>query len=113
MRPTSDVPDILEDGLGEFVNACFVPGLTPDDCKVPSISPLYADLSDLPPALHRRQCRSPARRQPVHGRAREVFGTDAELAVYPDCIHAFNAFPTELAKRANERIDAFFERVLG
>ena len=33
--------------------------------------------------------------------------------MYPDCIHAFTAFPTELAKRANERIDAFFERVLG
>ena len=42
-----------------------------------------------------------------------AYGATAELAVYPDCIHAFNAFPTELAKRANERIDLFFERVLG
>ncbi len=112
-RP-SDVPDILEDGLGEFVNACFVPGLTPDDCKVPSISPLYADLSDLPPALFTVGSADHLLDDSLFMAARwEVFGNDAELAVYPDCIHAFNAFPTELAKRANERIDAFFERVLG
>jgi acetyl esterase len=112
-RP-SDVPDILEDGLGEFVNGCFVPGLTPDDCKVPSISPLYADLHDLPPALFTVGSADHLLDDSLFMAARwEVFGNDTELAVYPDCIHAFNAFPTELAKRANERIDAFFERVLG
>src|SRR6478735_1113027 len=112
-RP-SDVPDILEDGLGEFVNACFVPGLTPDDCKVPSISPLYAELHDLPPALFTVGSADHLLDDSLFMAARwEVFGNDTELAVYPDCIHAFNAFPTELAKRANERIDAFFERVLG
>jgi acetyl esterase/lipase len=112
-RP-SDVPDILEDGLGEFVNACFVPGLTPDDCKVPSISPLYAELHDLPPALFTVGSADHLLDDSLFMAARwEVFGNDTELAVYPDCIHAFNAFPTELAKRANERIEAFFERVLG
>ena len=112
-RP-SDVPDILEDGLGEFVNACFVPGLTPDDCKVPSVSPLYADLHDLPPALFTVGSADHLLDDSLFMAARwEVFGNDTELAVYPDCIHAFSGFPTELAKRANERIDAFFERVLG
>jgi acetyl esterase/lipase len=43
----------------------------------------------------------------------QAYGNEAELAVYPDCIHGFNMFPNEMAKRANERIDAFFERVLG
>ena len=42
-----------------------------------------------------------------------AYGNESELAVYPDCIHAFNAFPTELSKRANERIEAFIERVVG
>jgi hypothetical protein len=42
-----------------------------------------------------------------------AYGNESELAVYPDGIHGFNGFPMELAKRANERIDAFFERVLG
>ena len=68
-RP-SDVPDILEDGLGEFVNACFVPGLTPDDCKVPEhLAALRRPVRPAARALHRRQRRPPARRQPVHGRA--------------------------------------------
>jgi hypothetical protein len=32
--------------------------------------------------------------------------------VYPDCTHGFTAMPMELAKRANERIDAFLARAL-
>ena len=35
---------------------------------------------------------------------------DAELAVYPDCIHGFTFFPIELAKRAHERIGKFLDR---
>jgi acetyl esterase/lipase len=112
-RP-SDVPDILADGLFEFVNECFLPGLSPDDCKVPSISPLYADLHDLPPALFTVGSADHLLDDSLFMAARwAVYGNESELAVYPDCIHAFNAFPTELSKRANERVDAFIERVLG
>ncbi len=113
VRP-SDVPDILQEDLGQFVNECFVPGLTPDDCKDPSISPLYADLSGLPPALFTVGSADHLLDDSLFMASRwEAYGNESELAVYPDCIHAFNAFPTELAKRANERIDAFLERVLG
>jgi hypothetical protein len=42
-----------------------------------------------------------------------AYGNESELAVYPDCGHAFTAFPMELAKRANERIDQFLVRVVG
>jgi acetyl esterase/lipase len=112
-RP-SDVPDILTDDVFGFVNECLLPGLTPDDCKVPSISPLYADLHDLPPALFTVGSADHLLDDSLFMAARwAAYGNDSELAVYPDCIHAFNAFPTELSKRANERIDAFFERVLG
>ncbi len=112
-RP-SDVPDILADGLFQFVNECFLPGLGPDDCKVPSISPLYADLHDLPPALFTVGSADHLLDDSLFMAARwEAYGNESELAVYPDCIHAFNAFPTELSKRANERIDAFIERVVG
>ena len=34
-------------------------------------------------------------------------GNQAELAVYPGGIHAFNAFPIALARAANERIFDF------
>ncbi len=111
-RP-SDVPDILEDGVFEFVNECFVPGLTPDDCKDPRISPLYADLHDLPPALFTVGSADHLLDDSLFMAARwAAYGNESELAVYPDCIHAFPAVPMELSKRANERIDAFLERVL-
>jgi acetyl esterase len=42
-----------------------------------------------------------------------AYGNESELAVYPDCVHGFNGFPMELAKRANERIDEFFLRAVG
>jgi acetyl esterase/lipase len=39
-----------------------------------------------------------------------AFGNEAELAVYPDCIHGFTFLPIELAKRAHVRIDDFLSR---
>ena len=112
-RP-SDVPDILSDGLFEFVNECFLPGRAPDECKVPDISPLYADLAGMPPALFTVGSADHLLDDSLFMAARwAAYGNDSELAVYPDGIHGFNGFPMELAKRANERIDAFLERVLG
>jgi acetyl esterase/lipase len=111
-RP-SDVPDILDDGVFEFVNECFLPGLTPDECKAPTISPLYADLHDLPPALFTVGSADHLLDDSLFMAARwAAYGNESELAVYPDGIHGFPAMPTELSKRANERIDAFLERVL-
>jgi acetyl esterase/lipase len=111
-RP-SDVPDLLDDDVFEFVNECFLPGLTPDECKVPSISPLYADLHDLPPALFTVGSADHLLDDSLFMAARwAAYGNESELAVYPDCIHGFPAIPMELSKRALERCDAFFERVL-
>src|SRR3954470_589552 len=111
-RP-SDTPDILTEDVGAFVNECFLPGQSVEDCKAPSISPLYADLHDLPPALFTVGSADHLLDDSLFMAARwEAYGNESELAVYPDCIHGFTAFPTELAKRANERIDSFLERVL-
>jgi len=111
-RP-SDVPDILEDGVFQFVNECFLPGLTSEEFKAPSISPLYADLHDLPPALFTVGSADHLLDDSLFMAARwAAYGNDSELAVYPDCIHGFPAIPMELSKRANERIDGFLERVL-
>jgi acetyl esterase/lipase len=38
-------------------------------------------------------------------------GNPAELAVYPGGIHAFDAFPIELARKANARIKEFIRRM--
>ena len=42
---------MLTAAVVEFVNECYLPGRTRDELRVPEISPLYADLHDLPPAL--------------------------------------------------------------
>ena len=39
----------------------------------------------------------------------QAYGNEAELAVYPDCIHGFTFFPIELASRAHERIAEFLD----
>ena len=112
-RP-SDVPDILEDDLGEFVLQCYVPGRAPFECRERAISPLYADLHGLPPALFTVGSADHLLDDSLFMAARwQAWGNEAELAVYPDCIHGFNGFPMELAKRANERIDAFLDSCFG
>lgn len=109
-RPT-DVPDILDPELAAFVLECYLPGRTPHEAKERSYSPLYADLSDLPPALFTVGSADHLLDDSLFLSTRwQAWGNEAELAVYPDCIHGFTAFPMELAERANERIDAFLER---
>jgi acetyl esterase len=39
-------------------------------------------------------------------------GNEAELAVYPGAIHAFNIFPLPQAQAANARIDGFLKRTI-
>jgi acetyl esterase len=113
VRP-SDITDILTADPSRFISQCFLPGLSPEECRAPSISPLYADLHDMPPAIFTVGSADHLLDDSLFMAARwSAYGHEAELAVYPDGIHGFNGFPMELAKRANERIDAFFERVLG
>jgi acetyl esterase len=112
-RP-SDAPDILNAAAFEFVHECYLPGRSPDEARVPEISPLYANLHDLPPALFTVGSADHLLDDSLFMAARwAAYGNESELAVYPDCVHGFTAFPMELAKRANERIDEFFVEVLG
>ena len=112
-RP-SLAPDVLDDGLFGFLNECYLPGRTPDEARAPEISPLYADLDDLPPALFTVGSADHLLDDTLFMAARwAAYGNESELAVYPDCVHAFTGFPMELATRANERIDGFLARVVG
>jgi acetyl esterase/lipase len=112
-RP-SDVADILTLDTFAIVRECYLPGRTTDDTRVPEISPLYADLHGLPPALFTVGSADHLLDDSLFMAARwAAYGNESELAVYPDCVHAFTGFPMELAKRANERIDQFLARVLG
>ena len=77
------------------------------------LSPLYAGLHDMPPALFTVGSADHLLDDSLFMSARwAAYGNESALAVYPDCPHGFVGFPLELAKRATERIDEFFERVL-
>ena len=83
----------------------FVPPQFRDD---PDASPLRADLSKLPPALFTIGTLDPLLDDSLFMASRwAAAGNEAELAVYPGGTHAFNAFPTALARAANQRIFDF------
>ena len=109
-RP-SDVRDILDGrGMVSLVEA-YLPGRTVLEARDPAYSPLYADLTGLPPALFTVGHADHLLDDSLFMAARwQAFGNEAELAVYPDCIHGFTGFPMQLAKRANLRIDHFLRR---
>jgi acetyl esterase len=85
-----------------WFTANFLPGLEGEQLRDPAISPLYADLSGLPPALFTVGTADPLLDDTLFMAARwEAAGNDADLRVYKDGIHAFNAFPTGIALAAN------------
>lgn len=81
------------------------------DCRDPDISPLYANLKGLPPALFSIGTADPLLDDSLFMYARYIAaGNRAELAIYPGGAHAFNVFPIAIAEQANARRDAFLAR---
>ena len=96
--------------LQQFYNA-FLPTIT--DRRLPDISPLYADLKRLCPALFSVGTKDALLDDTLFMHARWVAaGNQAELAIYPGGAHGFTLFPNELSKTATVRIDAFLSRAL-
>lgn len=74
----------------------------------PAVSPLYADLSGLPPALFTVGTLDPLLDDTLFMAARwAAAGNDCELAVYPGGVHGFTSFDTALAREGSERMAAF------
>ncbi|MBV8890190.1 MAG: alpha/beta hydrolase [Alphaproteobacteria bacterium] len=96
--------------MQQFYNA-FLPTVT--DRRVPDISPLYADLKGLCPALFSVGTRDALLDDTLFMHARWVAaGNRAELAIYPGGAHGFTLFPNTLSKTATARMDAFLNGVL-
>jgi acetyl esterase len=97
--------------MQQFYNA-FLPTIL--ERRDPDISPLYADLKNLCPALFSVGTRDALLDDTLFMHARWVAaGNPAELALYPGGAHGFTLFPNELSRRAMARMDAFLNRVLG
>ena len=96
--------------MQQFYNAFL---RTIGDRRAPDISPLYADLKGLCPALFTVGTRDALLDDTLFMHARWIAaGNPAELAIYPGGAHGFTLFPNELSRRATARIDAFLNRVL-
>jgi acetyl esterase/lipase len=90
----------------EQFRAAFLPGRTRFDD--PDISPLFADLAGLCPALFSVGTRDALLDDTLFMHARWIAaGNAAELAVYPGGAHGFTLFPNALAEAAAAKMDAF------
>ncbi len=102
---------VLSDGFMRWSMEGFVPDA--EQRRDPEVSPLFADLHGLPPALFTVGTLDPLLDDSLFMHARWLAaGNESELAVYPGGVHAFNAFPIALARRANAHIDEFVKRCI-
>lgn len=95
----------------QFANA-FLPAVP--DRRDPDISPLYAKLHDMPPALFSVGTADALLDDTLFMYARWVAaGNNAELEIYPGGAHGFTLFPNALTDQATVAMDAFLRRVTG
>jgi acetyl esterase len=113
LRATSG-PDLLSpDGVAFFINA-YLPGRTDEERRAPAVSPAFADLHGLPPALLSVGTSDHLLDDTLLLSSRwSAAGGNVELFVGPDLPHGFNGFPCELTRRWAQRTAEWFDRVLG
>jgi len=103
---------VLTGAVMDWFTDNFLPGLGAEQRRAPDISPLYADLRDLPPALFSVGTLDPLLDDSLFMAARwQAAGNEMELRVYEEAVHGFNAFPISVAKLANDTQVAFLSRV--
>lgn len=94
----------------QFINA-FLPRIS--ERRDPDISPLYANLRGMPPALFTVGTADALIDDTLFMYARWLAaGNAAELAIYPGGSHGFNLFANALAEQAAVRMDAFLRGVV-
>src|SRR5262249_40921092 len=72
------------------------------DVRSPEVSPLYADLRDMPPALFTVGALDPLLDDTLFMFERwRAAGNAAELRVWPHAIHGFNGFALELGRMSD------------
>jgi acetyl esterase len=91
----------------------FLPGLTFEQRRDPDISPLYARLHKMPRALFTVGTLDPLLDDTLFMSERWTSaGKQAEVAVYPEAVHGFNAYPIGVARAANARQARFLREAL-
>lgn len=97
--------------MQQFYNA-FLPTVT--ERRVPDISPLYADLTGLCPALFSVGTQDALLDDTLFMHTRWIAaGNQAELAIYPGGAHGFTLFPNRQAEEQADRAAAFLRGAIG
>ncbi|WP_161468820.1 alpha/beta hydrolase [Pseudomonas syringae] len=94
----------------------LAPDRTDEKRREPPLSPLYGDLTDLPPALMFVGELDPLLDDTLEMAERWKYSADVEMHLLPESPHGFIHFPTALARkvlaRSHEWINQRIERVL-
>ena len=97
--------------LEHFVSQ-LLPGVDKSALREPAYSPLYADLSGLPPALLTVGTADPLLDDSLLlASALSDAGVECDSLVYPGAPHGFIGMPTGLARLANEHIHSWIRAV--
>jgi acetyl esterase len=103
-----DKHDALANQNKVAFRAVYLPTTPVAERKVADISPLYADLTGMPPALFTVGTNDYLYDDNLFMTMRwRAAGNDAELAIYPECLHGFTGMPSAMAKAANKRMIAW------
>jgi acetyl esterase len=98
-RGVPERPDLLTAELIEYFADLFTPDRSVEQRRDPDISPLYADLRDLPPALFTVGADDHLVDDTLFMAARwELAGNDTELLVYPEAPHGCIGMPSVLER---------------
>ena len=98
---------------GQYIEWCLDLFVPKDKRSDPDVSPLYADLKGLPPALFSVGTVDPLLDDTLFMYCRWLAaGNEAEIAVYPGATHAFPLMPITIAQEARERCASFMTRVI-
>jgi acetyl esterase/lipase len=105
---------VLSAKIMRFFGNAFLPGMSEEARRSPDVSPLFADLRGMPPAIFTVGTQDPLLDDSLFMAARwSVAGAPAELRVWPEAIHGFTAFPTAMTRAAVAAQIAFMAAAVG
>lgn len=109
MRNWGDRNLILSTPIVEW----FCANLAAPDITAPDISPLYADLSDMPAALFQCGTADPLIDDTLFMAQRwAAAGGSADVELYPGAVHAFDMFENDQAAEARAKAANFLKNVI-
>jgi acetyl esterase/lipase len=104
---------VLSSPIVSWFTNNFLPGHTFEQRRDPDVSPLYAPLHVMPPALFTVGTLDPLLDDTLFMSERwRQAGNQVETVIYPEAVHGFSAYPIGLGRAANARQHRFLRDAL-